>query len=284
MGRAKGPNVGSSDESDTAWGAGVKSPYNTPDTNWTDILTPVGGAWFYPDRLWNLRPFRSLFASAGILLLILSAIEAIQFGLTWTASGLGILGATIIVSACLRRFPLWSIFAVACVVVGFFLPKGADSAARSAAASAVTPTCRLLPSSEVSNMLGPSPNVNGRPIEGPRCSWRSSARATASSEQLGTALSITLDTPQAIPIPPAGARMITTLGLLAWTTTTCVGPSCEESLLVVLSGSDFTLDVSSQRDTSPTRPNQDSARLALLQKLGTEAVARINAADSPPMP
>jgi hypothetical protein len=247
------------------------SPYSDPDRNWVDQFVIISGSLLVPSRPSNRLYQRRLGLIAGLLFLA-DGVLAYVFGAQWLALGLILVGVAVNVVVRFRQIPLLAIWVVMGVVSVFVIPLGLDAGHSSASQPS---SCQWLSTSEVRTVLGSVAKASEAP-NSTHCSW-SSSRAPSATTQL---VNLLITYPTVVPVPNAWDKEVTTVGLRAWTSSTCDLSTCTESLFVVLSRGFLDISVSSHGIDPPAwqqhRTEQEARDLV---KLGSLVAARASPPD-----
>jgi len=249
------------------------SPYTDPDRNWVDLFTIISGSLLDPSRLSNRLYQRRLGLVAGLFFLA-DGVLAYLLGAPWFALCLILIGVATTVAVRFTQLPLLAFWAVLAVVTMVVIPLSLN-ASRSAATQ--PPSCQWLSSSEVMSVLGPGAVVSASPTS-THCTW-SSSRHPSARHQAATQLSLMITYPTVVPAPGAGDTAVSTVGLRAWTNSSCDASNCTKSLSVVLSQSFLNMRMSSRVTDQfawQLRTAQDTRRLV---RLGNLVAARVSPPD-----
>jgi hypothetical protein len=249
------------------------SPLTDPGRNWVDLFTIVSGSLIDPSRLSN-RLYQRRLVLAAALLFVACGVVSFGLGARWLALGLILVGIAVYVTMRFRRIPALALLAVLAVVTLFVIPLDLGHGSSAATQPA---TCQWLSNSEVTTALGPGA-VTGKSPTSTHCTWNSSPHPSV-KRHAATQLSLVITYPTVMPSPAAADQEVSTVGLRAWTRSTCDLSTCAETLFVVLSRGFVTISLSSA-GTNPSTWQPKATRDARhLIELGTLVAPRVSPPD-----
>jgi hypothetical protein len=134
------------------------------------------------------------------------------------------------------------------------------------------PSCRLIPTSDLSVLFAHPDAVRGQSRGSSHCIWTPALAKPVP----GSSFTLTVSTPQDVPVPTPGAVTVAELGLRSWTTTSCLPTACSQELDVVLNGTYLNLVVTSSTSDAAAWNAGGAARRSKLVSLARVVEKRID--------
>lgn len=260
---------------DSSDGRSGRTPFTDGNANWVDALTLMAAPPFDPSRFSSPRYWRR-FIITVILVVAAEAVVLIRFGFLWLALGALMIAAVAFIELRWGRTPFLTLWAIVALVTAFVIPQGNTNAGADVARH-VSPTCGLLSTHDLVGLLDRPTVTRGQSATAPRCAWSSATGAPSGPRpSAGQTVTLTVTTPLAVPMPPAGAPNVAHIGLRAWTMTGCLATVCRQELSVVLTATFLTLTDTTNDANQTAWEDGGSVRLTELTRVATTVEERID--------